>query len=312
MGLFIGSSRLLERLRFIRDAVNDIQSKITSTDFQQFNNLQNRIQKIEYDLQDIKIILQKINQQSNHEPPNSWDYIRLKKLHQLLSIKDVNNVDFVRIGRDYDGGYIMLNDFNKNMVAYSYGISNDVSWDLDMAKRNIHCYMYDHTISSLPEESSFFHWTKEGICGVQKIENCNSLDIHIKNNNHTSNKNLILKMDVEGAEWNSILGTNENTLSQFKQMVFEFHDMYDPRYFNTICKAIEKLNQTHQCIHVHGNNYGPRKCANTLVMPHALEVLYVRKDDYTFSECNHFYPRAFDMPCNPFDDEIILGYWNVQ
>ena len=79
MGLFIGSSRLLDRLRFIRETVKDIQAKVNSSDNRNhFNNLQNRIQKIEYDLQDIKIILQKINQQSNYEFPNTWDFIRLK------------------------------------------------------------------------------------------------------------------------------------------------------------------------------------------------------------------------------------------
>ena len=202
----------------------------------------------------------------------------------------------------------MLDDFNSKMVAYSYGISNDVSWDHDIASRGIHCYMYDHTITALPYESSLFHWKKEGICGRNRIDSCNTLDEHIRQNGHETCQNLILKMDAEGAEWDALINLDENILNQFRQMVFEFHNMYDPRRYSQICKVLEKLNKTHQCVHLHGNNYGPRRCSNKLVMPHALEVLYARKESYELRQANHFYPREFDMPCNPYENEIILGY----
>lgn len=303
MALYIGSNKFL---KIIRNAVQDAQK--TS----QYQSLSDRLREIEYNLQDLKIILENIDPSSSRDYKNSWDGKRFENLHQLLEIKDVNDIEFTRIGREHDGGYIMLNDFNESMIAYSYGISNDVSWDSDMASRGIHCYMYDHTISSLPQESSYFHWKKEGICGIKKSVNCNTLDTHIKNNGHEQNRDLILKMDVEGAEWDALINLDEKILNQFRQMVFEFHNMYDPRFYSITCKVLEKLNKTHQPVHVHGNNYGPRKCVNKLVMPHALEVLYVRKENYQFSQSRHFYPREFDMPCNPNADEIILGYWNLN
>ncbi|WAV99782.1 FkbM family methyltransferase [Oxalobacter aliiformigenes] len=259
----------------------------------------------------MKITLNNLYMPPEQDDKYSWDGRRFEYLHRLLEIKDIKDVGFVRIGHEYDGGYIMLDDFHENMIAYSYGISNDVSWDLDMANHHIHCYMYDHTITSLPQESLYFHWRKEGICGIKKTDHCNTLDSHINHNGHASNKNLILKMDVEGAEWDALINLDEKTLNQFQQMVFEFHDMYDPHRYSMICRVLEKLNKTHQCIHVHGNNYGPRKCSNKLVIPHALEVLYARKESYEFLPSQHFYPREFDMPCNPYADEIILGYWNL-
>lgn len=144
------------------------------------------------------------------------------------------------------------------------------------------------------------------------VDGCASLDTHIKINGHESHRDLILKMDVEGAEWDALMDLESETINQFRQIVFELHDMYLPHTFEKICKVLSQLNKTHQCVHVHGNNYGPSKCIGGMVMPHALEVLYVRKEDYKYVPSHHFYPREFDMPCNPNADEMILGYWNLK
>lgn len=77
----------------------------------------------------------------------SVDFYRLL----LQEIKVVNPIGktFCRIGRDYDGGYLMLNVFHGN-IAYSFGINDDVSWDEDVANRGYEVYLYDHTIDALP------------------------------------------------------------------------------------------------------------------------------------------------------------------
>jgi len=49
----------------------------------------------------------------------NWDGRRFENLHRLLEVKDVKDTRFVRIGREYDGGYIMLDDFHENTIAYS-------------------------------------------------------------------------------------------------------------------------------------------------------------------------------------------------
>jgi hypothetical protein len=69
---------------------------------------------------------------------------------------------YVRMGKKFDGGYVMLDSFNRQNVdaAYSFGIDNDVSWDLDMARRGIDVFMFDHTISKLPRDHTKFHFFK--------------------------------------------------------------------------------------------------------------------------------------------------------
>ena len=82
-------------------------------------------------------------------------------LHKLLHISKVENFDLVRIGHNNDGGYILLDDFKPGGIAYSFGISNDVSFDKDIASKGYDVFMYDHTIEGLPKrekENPRFHF----------------------------------------------------------------------------------------------------------------------------------------------------------
>ena len=71
-----------------------------------------------------------------------------------------------------------------------------------MAQRGYEIFMYDMTIDGLPQENEHFHFFKEGIAGTEiKERNLNTLSNFIKRNGHEDKTNMILKMDVEGAEW---------------------------------------------------------------------------------------------------------------
>lgn len=51
----------------------------------------------------------------------------------------------VRIRKEGDGGYILLNDFENIYfisIAYSFGIRNNVSFDFELAEKNIDVFMY--------------------------------------------------------------------------------------------------------------------------------------------------------------------------
>ena len=92
---------------------------------------------------------------------NSPAYRRFSRLHGLLHLQDVAEGQLIRTGRPHDGGYLMLDEFKPGMIAYSFGICDDVSWDKSMVERGIECFMYDHTIERLPEEHHLFHWPRK-------------------------------------------------------------------------------------------------------------------------------------------------------
>jgi hypothetical protein len=75
-----------------------------------------------------------------------------RKIWSLLKPMDVVSGEMIRVGSDFDGGYIMLNKHLDNALAYSLGIGDDVSWDLALARRGTKVFQFDHTIPHFPLE----------------------------------------------------------------------------------------------------------------------------------------------------------------
>ena len=132
----------------------------------------------------------------------------------------------------------------------------------------------------------------------------------IELNGHSKNKNLILKMDVEGWEWEFLNYASEKTLDQFSQIVFEFHDLTNPDMENKIIPALQKLNNTHQLVHVHANNLHPASYLADVMLPPVLEATYLRRVDFDFIESKRFFPQKIDVQNTKRWHEVILGKWN--
>lgn len=228
-----------------------------------------------------------------------------------LKLKSISEKDeFIRIGRNYDGGYIMLDDINDTMKAYSFGIFNDISWDKEMAERfGIKVEMYDHTIPREPEYHRLLSFHRIGIGQNDDIEhNLLSLKTILRDNEDAKNNNLILKMDVEGAEYDFINSTDENILKQFRQIIIELHKL-DSKNIDII-RAIKKLNKTHQLVWLHGNNYvKASRFENGVIMPHVLEVLFVNRDYYSFDDFKGSLPFEIDQPNMYGVKDFKLGEW---
>ncbi len=246
---------------------------------------------------------------------NSENYYH--ELHKLLRIEKVEDFELSRVGRNYDGGYIMLNDFHDGGIAYSFGISDDVSWDKDMVSRGYDVFMYDHTIDGLPEENSRFHWFKLGIAdGIIQDDSLKTLEELIAQNHHENEHGMILKMDVEGAEWGFLSSVSPEILKQFDQINIEFHGLITNNNPEQVLAALRKINTTHQLIHIHAStneivNYyisvGGKKFCNLL------ETSYVLRSKYNFTENYDVnLPLSIDAPNDPNIKEIELGHWNRE
>ena len=240
-----------------------------------------------------------------------------ESLRARLHMKKLVGKNLVRVGRANDGGYIMVDDFKSN-VAYSFGISDDVSWDWDMALRGYEIFMYDPTIDGLPQENARFHFFKEGIAGFEfRDKNLNTLEHFIKRNGHEDKDNMILKMDVEGAEWSFLATVSSETLSKFDQMVFEFHDIIAPKdqsVMNATLACINKINRTHSLVHLHANNCGSLMILDDkILVPNILELTYVKTSNYELVDDENIYlPIPIDAPNNKSHPEIPLGFWNKK
>lgn len=238
-------------------------------------------------------------------------YTELKK---LLKIKRLTDYPLIRIGeQNRDGGYVMANNFLSEGIAYSFGICDDISWDLAMTRYDYNIFMYDHTINKLPTTNSKFHFFKEGLSGTdEKNKPLKSLKYYIEQNNHSKTKNIILKMDVEGAEWDFLETVDTKTLKQFDQIVFEMHNLVRPACGDRALKLLEKLNKTHQLIHLHGNNSGYLLTVGDTIFPDVIETSYVNKNNYnTIDDDYVVLPSPLDMPNDMGRPDVPLGLWNT-
>lgn len=216
----------------------------------------------------------------------------------------------VRTGGPHDGGYVMANDFRDNRIAYSIGVGPQVEWDVEMANRGLHIYQYDHTVEGLPAQHPNFHYAKIGIGPDLSDPELVTLERMLEDNEHVDEENMLLKIDVEGAEWDVFDKMSSNTLAKFDQVVVEYHgfEFLGQDSFRTRAdRVFQVLNHTHQVIHIHGNNYANFAMIQNIPVPHVLEVSYARKGRFEFCESTDVFPTHLDEPCRWDEPDLYLG-----
>jgi hypothetical protein len=230
---------------------------------------------------------------------------------RMLRPHRVEGFSKVRLGRFFDGGYVMLDHFENMDAAYSLGVSDDVSWDLDVANRGIPVFQYDHSITELPLQHELFNWEKIGIAsesdpdrGLDTVPNL------ITKNGHERSINLLLKCDIEGHEWAIFSAMPKATLSKFRQIVVEVHyldNLHDGVFANAVRSALSNILASHRVVHIHGNNFATWTVVGGVTFPAVLEITFARLDTGVFSVSDEIFPTALDMPCHHRAADFYLG-----
>jgi FkbM family methyltransferase len=236
---------------------------------------------------------------------------RASLLLRMLEPLDVADGTFGRLGRDHDGGYVMVIDKLTGGVAYSLGISDDVSWDRSMADRGYDVYQYDHTIDDLPDYNEKFHFHRVGISGYGRDDaTFQSLDTVLRSNNHVGRDDLVLKIDIEGAEWDVFSSILDTTLLSFRQIVVEFHwfgRAGDDEFFAKAYAALSRLRTHFDPVHVHANNHYGFQIVGGVAVPDLLEVTYIRKGIYQTKPSDRVFPTEIDQPNWTARPDLWLG-----
>jgi hypothetical protein len=215
-------------------------------------------------------------------------------IYHLILPKEVFDKKRILLGEKKDGCYVLLDDFENIKYAYSFGIFRNIQFDRALADKGIDIYMYDHTINSLPYENPKFHWKKIGLCGKRKqYPNMKNLDQLIVENGHSKEKNMILKMDIEHWEFESLVDIKEETLNQFKYILIEYHFKDETQFtsHNLYYNVLKKISKTHQAFYTRCNEnrsniaqFGINRIC------HIIEVSYIIKKDNIFRKDEAIYP----------------------
>ena len=210
-------------------------------------------------------------------PPRTRAEVARSELFAEIQPVRIADCKLQRFGEPHDGGYpLCANLLDRVRAGYSYGISGYDGWGCEISRRlHIRVHQYDCfnlRQPSCPDGQTVFH----GECiGTTRAEEdgrpFDTLSNQIARNGDTAAP-LVMKIDVEGAEWDAFLLAPDAALSQIDQLDVEFHHVDEPKYVETV----RRLKRFFYVAHVHYNNFS---CDSALrpFPSWAFEVLLVNK-----------------------------------
>ena len=268
---------------FIISITSFINHKINSSNFEKLFKIKIKLEKLKFFTNTDKALYERVENCLIKDPD-----VELC-IYQFICPKEVINKKRILIGYKGDGSYVMLDDFNNITIAYSIGLSGDIKFDKALADKGIDVFMYDNIINKLPFEHEKFHWKKIGIgAHPDKVHNIHSLTYMMKENGHLIEKNMILKMDMGGSEWNLLNVLSEEILTQFKYILVKYHfsDIKPLLIYN----VLKKIYNTHQAFYVHcSSNPNVITFLNNRICE-TMEVSYVIRGSHNFTKDNSIYP----------------------
>jgi hypothetical protein len=238
----------------------------------------------------------------------SWNYdmnsrLMLKSIFSHFYVLYSTEISYVRLGDLADGGYILVNDLDEQDVVFSIGVGDNASFDFEIAKCVKEVILVDHTVSAPSEMTNNMVFYPKAL---SKTKSFQSTTIQRLLYLHPS-KDYILKIDIEGAEWEILDSLDIYTLSLFRQIVLEFHDFSYPYFqdrFEMTCRVLEKLNLTHAPICFHPNNGGRFATIAGTPIPDVIEVTYIRKSDYQITQGESVQVEELTYANDPSKPEI--------
>jgi hypothetical protein len=123
------------------------------------------------------------------------------------------------------------------------------------------------------------------------------------------NHDLILQMDIEGAEYSVIFDTSSKTLERFRILVIEFHGLdllFNSMRFDLINLTFNKILKNFEVIHIHPNNCCKPLEYNGISIPPIMEFTFLRKDRIIKRSKNLSFPHKYDRPNVPEKESFTL------
>ena len=223
----------------------------------------------------------------------------MKDFVDLLRIYTIDS-ELVRFGCNSDGGYVLpvalIDDCE---VVYVYGVGSDISFETDLLKyKEIKCCLFDHTVNELPvdENNLNLKFIKEGL-SFYKTDCTDNFLVHVERNKD-DDKKILLKIDIEGSEYEYFEKTDIDDFSNVVGIILELHWIKDN--LNKACGILDKINTKFVLTHAHGNNFGGVFFYDDQVLPDTIELTFANRCLYKYKAIeNRILPIAnLDFPCN--------------
>jgi hypothetical protein len=201
----------------------------------------------------------------------------------------------IRIGGDGDGGYLVPDDLAGVSACFSPGVSTIAHFEEDLARRGIKCYLADASVEAAPVSGDMFDFERKFL-GTTDEGDFITLDDWVRRKAPGAS-DLILQMDIEGAEYRVILSTKRDVLRRFRIMVIEFHHLstiYDRSGLDLVSLAFSRILEDFEIVHIHPNNRIRPIAYKSFDTPPLIEFTFLRRDRVTTSRPARSFPHPLD------------------
>lgn len=243
------------------------------------------------------------------------NFLLVRSLKRQLVLDTISSLrpivpghDLIRVGAPGDGGYLLPEDFDGVVACFSPGVDAVSEFEKDCVRRGIKVHMLDASVEGPAGdfEDGTFSFEKLFL-GTSNSESTIRIDdwIRVK---CPGEGDLILQMDIEGAEWEVLGSMTDETLLRFRHLVIEFHDMEFLWSKGSMHRhsILKRLTGTHHVVHVHANNCCGLYKREGIDIPRVIEISFLRKDRDFRNERTSL-PHALDADNVPSKQSISLS-----
>lgn len=233
----------------------------------------------------------------------------LESLYPLATDKKL-----IRMGPAGDGGYLVPDDLEGIEACFSPGVGQLSGFEKQCAELGMKIYMADGSVDNPGETDNRFFFIKKFI-GPESNEDFITMDDWVSSNIQDSSSDLLLQMDIEAHEYDSILGMPDELLDRFRIIIIEFHRLYhlwDPVFLERAVATFEKLHRRHSCVHIHPNNCCSIFSYGGLDIPRAAEFTFLRNDRFTNSGFVTEFPNTLDEDNMNHPHIVLPECWHAS
>jgi hypothetical protein len=228
-------------------------------------------------------------------------------------------VDLIRLGGKSDGGYLVPNDLEGVKYCFSPGVDVKATFEKELAEKyGIRSFMADASVSEPPLDSDYFEFDPKFL-GSRNDDTFITLSSWIDQKVGADDHDMLLQMDIEGAEYEVFVETPMDVLSRFRIMILEFHDLerlFDQKMLPLLSAVFSKLARNFSIAHVHPNNCRGVISRDGVDVPRVIEVSFIRNDRIAGIRSDQpiSLPHPLDEMCCPDRQDVVMPavWWRAS
>jgi FkbM family methyltransferase len=214
------------------------------------------------------------------------------QLHELLvPVMDLMTTQkiekpLIRLGSEFDGGYLVVDQDYADSFLISAGISNNNEFEMNFAGLGGHGHQVDYTIVDAPKQHPNLTFKGSRIVGEASKERKYDVTLdevyinYIQGSQYQNSRN-VLKMDIEGSEWDIL--NSSTTLHKFDQILIELHyleKLAKKEFQELYLSGLNKLLASYFPISIAGNNCCGFVTIGGFAIPRYIEMTLANRSAY--------------------------------